>query len=67
MLVFYNALCDLAAQTALSLGVDADQICDPAHAKYKAYTDSAWEGLLDIMPLIGDPGRGVGEGLGGRG
>jgi hypothetical protein len=27
MLVVYNALCDLAAQTAVSLGVDPDQIC----------------------------------------
>jgi hypothetical protein len=27
MLVVYNALCDLAAQTAVSLGVDLDQIC----------------------------------------
>jgi Insertion element 4 transposase N-terminal/Transposase DDE domain len=27
MLVVYNALCDLAAQAAVSLGVDPDQIC----------------------------------------
>jgi hypothetical protein len=33
--VVYNALSDLAAQTAVSLGVDPDQICfdrgDPPH------------------------------------
>src|SRR6266540_5685263 len=43
MLVVYNALCDLAAQTAMSLGVDPDQICFVAvlrHTRHHATTAS---------------------------
>jgi Transposase DDE domain len=43
MLVVYNALCDLAAQTAVSLRVDPDQICFVAvlrHTRHHATTAS---------------------------